>query len=208
MDPATQTKCRHHEDDITLTDGSVVLPDGISTVRLVLYIQGSKERILLSGVRYCSKLETKLIPLGMLDQKGLSYSSHKGILKVKDKVVPIMIGHPTPHNLYKVSFDISVNGFQIIHSRAMTAGKSKLVACLSIWHRRFAHLNEASIKHLVDITSGMLITPSFSKLSFYIICVEAKKTRQPHREPCSHSTTTGFRLHADVGDRGDTFATF
>ena len=119
-----------------------------------------------------------------------------------------MIGHLTPHNLYKVSFDSSVHDFQISHSRAMTAGKSKSVACLSIWHRRFDHLNEASIKHLVDITSGMVITPSFSTLPFYSICVEAKMTRQPHRQPRSHSTTAGFRLHADIGGGGDTFATF
>lgn len=33
-------------------------------------------------------------------------------------------------------------------------------------------------------------------------------TRQPNREPRSHSTTAGFRLHADVGGGGDTYATF
>lgn len=33
-------------------------------------------------------------------------------------------------------------------------------------------------------------------------------TRQPHREPRSHSTTAGFRLQADVGGGGDTYATF
>lgn len=90
----------------------------------------------------------------------------------------------------------------------MTAGTSKSAASLLIWHRRFAHLNEASIKHLADITSGMVITPSSCTLPFCSICVEAKMTRQPHREPRSHSTTAGFRLHADVGVGGDTYATF
>lgn len=33
-------------------------------------------------------------------------------------------------------------------------------------------------------------------------------TRQPHREPRSHSTTAGFCLHADVGGGGDTYTTF
>ncbi len=32
-------------------------------------------------------------------------------------------------------------------------------------------------------------------------------SRQPHREPLSHSTTAGFLLHADVGGGGDTYAT-
>lgn len=54
----------------------------------------------------------------------------------------------------------------------------------------------------------MVITPSSSTLPFCSVCVEAKMTRQPHREPRSHSTTAGFRLHADVGGGGDTYATF
>ncbi len=33
-------------------------------------------------------------------------------------------------------------------------------------------------------------------------------TRQPHREPRSHSTAAEFCLHADVGGEGDTYATF
>ncbi len=144
----------------------------------------------------------------MLDRKSLLYWPHKGILEVKDNAVPIMIGHLIPQNLYKVSFDSSVNDFQIIHSRTMTEGKSKSVTCLSIWHRRFAHFNKASIKHLIDITSGMVITTSFNTLPLYSICVEAKMTIQPHWEPRSHSTTVGFRLHADVGGGGDIFATF
>lgn len=86
-DPDSLTKCRHPEDDITLANGSVIFPDGIGTVSLIFRIKGSAERILLSGVRYCSKLDTKLIPLGMLNRKGMSYSSHKGILEVQDNAV-------------------------------------------------------------------------------------------------------------------------
>ncbi len=207
-DPTTLTKFRHPEDKITLANGSVVPSDGIGIVSLVFCIKGSTERITLSGVWYCSKLDTKLISLGMLDRKGLSYSSYKDILEVQDNAVPIMIGHLTPYNLYKVSLDSSANNFRTISFRAMTAGTSKSAASLSIWHRRFAHFNEASIKHLADITSGMVITPSSSRLPFCSICVEAKMTRQPHREPCSHSTTAGFCLHADVGGGGDTYVTF
>lgn len=145
-DPDSLTKCRHPEEEITLADGSVILPDEIGTVSLVFRTKGSAERILLSGVRYCSKLDTKLISLGILDRKGLSYSSHKGILEVQDNAVPIMIGHLTSHNLYKVNLDSPSKDLQVTPSRAMTAGTSKSAADLSIWHRRFAHLNEASTK--------------------------------------------------------------
>ncbi len=115
-DPATLTKCRHPEDEITLADGSVVFPDGIGTVSLVVCIKLSKERMILSGVWYCSKLDTKLISLGTLERKRLSYSSHKGILEVRDNAVSIMIGHLKPHNLYKISLAGSANDLQTILS--------------------------------------------------------------------------------------------
>ena len=38
--------------------------------------------------------------------------------------------------------------------RAMTASTSKSTADLFVWHRRFAHLNEASIKQLANYTSS------------------------------------------------------
>lgn len=76
------TKCRHIQDETTLADGSVILPDGIGAVSLVFSTKDSAERILLSGVRYYSKIDTKLIPLGMLDRKGLSHSSQKCILEI------------------------------------------------------------------------------------------------------------------------------
>lgn len=130
-DPDSLTKCRHPEDDITLANGSVIFPDGIGTVSLIFRIKGSAEKILLSGVRYCSKLDTKLIPLGMLNRKGMSYSSHKGILEVQDNAVPIMMGHLTSHNLYKVNLDNPSKDLQVIPFRAMTAGTSKSTANLS-----------------------------------------------------------------------------
>lgn len=50
-DPHSLTKCRRPQDDITLADGSVILPDGIGTVSLVFSIKDSAERIILSVVR-------------------------------------------------------------------------------------------------------------------------------------------------------------
>ena len=177
------TQCRHPQDDITLADGSVILPDGIDTITLLFRTKNSTEKIFLSGVRYCSKLDTKLISLGMLDRKGLSYSSSGGILEVRDRALPIMSGHLTAHNLYKVDLEDATTNFVTISQRAMTANTSKSAADLLVWHRRFAHLNEASIKELVTITSGMVISPSTNKLPFCSVCVEAKITRQPHRQP-------------------------
>lgn len=200
-------KCQHPQDDIILANGSVILPDGIGTIALIFCNKDSTEKILLSGVCYCSKLDTKLISLEMLDQKELSYSLHSGILEVCDGLAPIMFGHLIAYNLYKVYLEEPTNLVTISH-QAMRARTFKSAANLSVWHRQLAHLNKAAIKQLTKITLGMKITPSSNILSFCIVCVQAKITRQPHQDPQSHSTTAGFQLHVNVGGAGDTYATF
>ncbi len=64
------------QDDIALADGSVILPEDIGKVWFDFAVNGRPNRIFLSGVRYCTKLDTKLISLGMLDRKGLTYYTH------------------------------------------------------------------------------------------------------------------------------------
>lgn len=152
-----------------MADGSVILPDGIGTVAFIFCNKGSTEKIFLLGVRHCSKLNAKLIFLGMLDQKGLSYSSHGGTLEVCDGSVPVMFGHLTAYNLYKVDL-VETTNLVTISYRAMTAGTSKSAADMSVWHRRSAHPNEAAIKQLAKITSGMTITPSSNILPFCSVC--------------------------------------
>ncbi len=75
-------KCQHPQDDINLANGSRILPDGIGKVPILCCVNGHTEKIFLSGVRYCPRLDTKLISLGMLDRKGLAYSSRHRILRV------------------------------------------------------------------------------------------------------------------------------
>ena len=202
------TQCRHPQDEITLADGSVILPDRIGTITFFFHTRNSTEKIFLSLVRYCSKLDTKLISLKMLDRKGLSYCSSGGLLDVRDRALVIISGHLTANNLYKFDLEEAATNSVIISQRAMTPNTSKSVADLIIWHRRFAHLNEVSIKQLVNITSGIVISTFTNKLPFCIVCVKAKITRQPHRQPRTHKKFPGFWLHADIGGSGDTFGPF
>ena len=67
--------CTSPQDDITLVDRSVILPEGIEKVWFNFEVNGQPNQIFLSGVRYCTKLDTKLISLGMLDRKSLTYSA-------------------------------------------------------------------------------------------------------------------------------------
>lgn len=77
-DSATLTKYCHPEDNIILANGSVILPNRIGTISLKFCIKGTIEKIPLLGIQYCSKFDIKLISLGILDWKDLSYSLYKG----------------------------------------------------------------------------------------------------------------------------------
>ena len=135
---ATLLKYQHLQDNISLANRSTVIPDGIGTVPLLFYINRHSEKISLSSVCYCSKLDTKLISLGMLDRKELAYSSQHKIFSVGGSFSAIMIGRLTPYNLYKVQISeapgkVSATpalSTEIDFSHAMTAGTSKSAADL------------------------------------------------------------------------------
>ena len=118
--PKDLQPCTSPQDDITLADRSVILPEGIRKVWFNFAVNGRLKRIFLSGIRCCTKLDTKLIFLGMLKRKGLTYYSHQGLLTVKDQNAVIMTGQPNCHNLYQVNLDVeSSMPSQLAH--AMTA---------------------------------------------------------------------------------------
>ena len=125
-------KCQYSQEDITLVHGSIILPDVIGSVPLLFCVNGYTEKITLSDVRYCLKLDTKLISLGMLYRKELAYSSQNGILSVRDSSSTIMVGRLTLHNFYKVDLSEAANKVsaltaftKIDFGCAMTAGISR-----------------------------------------------------------------------------------
>lgn len=90
----------------------------------------------------------------------------------------------------------------------MMANTSKSAADFLIQHRCFAHFNEAFIKELVIITSGIVISLSTNKLLFCSICVKPKITRQPHQQPQTYITILRFQLHVVIGRNRNIYAIF
>ncbi len=103
--PKDLQPCISPQDDITLADGSVILPEIIGKVWFNFAVNGRPHQIFLSGVRYCTKLDTKLPSLCMLDRKDLTYYAHQGFLIVKNLNAVIMTGQLNRHNLYHVNLD-------------------------------------------------------------------------------------------------------
>lgn len=63
------------QDDMTFADRSVILLQSVGKVWFNFEINSRPNQIFLLGVRYCAKLDTKLISLGRLEKKSLKYSA-------------------------------------------------------------------------------------------------------------------------------------
>ena len=204
--PTDLQPCTSPQDDITLADGSIILPEGIGKVWFNFAVHGRTNRIFLSGVRYCTKLNTKLISLGMLDRKGLTYYTHQGLLTVKDQNAVIITGQFNRHNLYHDNLD-SESSLPSQLAHAMTATISQFPADIVTWHCRFAHLNQTYLKRVPSMTFGMKIHAESADLPFCTVCVESKMTKQPHCDAHTPSDIPGYCIHADVGGSANAYVT-
>ena len=70
--------------------------------------------IFLLKIWYYSKIDIKLIFLGILNWKNLLYSLYKFIFKVYGSAMPVIKGYLISHNLYKVNFNNFRKNLQIM----------------------------------------------------------------------------------------------
>lgn len=175
-----RTKCHYLKNNIIIANESVIFSNRIGTVSLIFCIKDYVEKILLLEIQYCSKLNTKLISLKILDEKSLLYLLHKIILKIQNNIVLIMINYLISQNLYKVNFNNPNKDCQVIFFQIITIKRSKLIANLSIWYQRFTNINKTFSKQLVYVILSMIIFLSSIMLLFCNICIKAKRSRQPH----------------------------
>lgn len=124
---------------------------------------------------------------------------------VKDNTMIVIEGQLDRHNLYRIPLNNSIVIFTI-QNRAMAASNSKSSANINIWYARFAHLNATYLKRLPNMTSGMKILSTNSKLPFCSTFVQAKMTRQPHCNPHTPSEIPGFCIYLDVGGSANVYA--
>ena len=104
---------------------------------------GVSELYYLDDVRWCPHLDTKLISLGLLDQKDLTYSAQQGQLRVQWGDKTVMTGVKNDNNLYSVKLS-ALPVYKDKQTRAYISKQSTQPDLLT-WHRRFGHLNEASV---------------------------------------------------------------
>ena len=152
----------------------------------------------------------------MLDRKRREYSSQQGIFSLRDRFSKIMVGSLTPYNLYKVEVSDAANkvsatqaSTEIEFGCEMTTDVSKLATDQFTWQRQLAYLNEASVKQLSTMVTGMEIFQSQNNTSSLCsVCIEAKMSLQHHQDARLDSSQSQLRLHSDVGGGGRTYIIF
>ena len=126
---------------------------------------------------------------------------------VKNGKTTIMIGKLDTHKIYCVN--ISSNELvSILLSCAMTAVIFLLPTDLTIWQHRFANLNRMNLKHVPDMTQGIKILVGAKDLSSCTICIPAKMTKEPHRDPNISSEIPGFCIYLNIRGGTNVYATW
>ena len=119
-------------DTIRSAFGQEERPQGVGRVWYNFVVDGVSELYYLNDVCSCPHLDTKLISLGHLHQKDLTYSAHQGELRVQWGDKTIMTGVKNDNNLYSVNLDI-LPALQDGKTWACISKKSTQVDLLT-WH--------------------------------------------------------------------------
>lgn len=103
----------HKDDTIRSTFGKEECPQGIGRVSYNFVVDGVAELFYLDDVRWCPYLDTRLISLSRLDQKGLPYSAQQGLpysaqqggIRVQYGDKTVVTGVKNENNLYSVNLE-------------------------------------------------------------------------------------------------------
>lgn len=181
---------------IIVADGSAIRASGVGTIEVTAYFGNRPEQVTISNVYYCPELESNLLSLGILEEKGYKFVGHNGTLSVLDSEEETVLQASRDGTLYRANMEIKAYS-----ARAKVA---KTSASASLWHRRLAHLNVADVAKLASMVNGMDIDSSKEVSNFCEPCVLGKQHRTPSRTPMTRATTKFERIHTDLGGGGNT----
>ena len=153
------------KEPVTLGDGNKVEAHGTGKVKLIM---NSNQSITLQDVLYVPKLSCNLLSVGAAADKGITVDFGQDYcnFKMDDHV----IASGTRNNkMYYLDYEAENE-----------ANVASNVEGLKLWHQRFGHANQGSLKKMVD--KGMVNGISINKqeeLGFCEACVEGKEHRDP-----------------------------
>jgi hypothetical protein len=187
--------------DITLGDGRTLKAIGRGKVVVKARLKGkSYKQVNLFDVLFVPGLAYNLVSVTRASEAGLITKFYDDICKVINRQSKCIATGRRVGNLFHLDCVLSDYGSHIVETRA----ECQAMTHVDQWHRRFGHLNIASLKFLLQ--NQMVDELNFNELekpSFCEPCLEGKQQRQPFPDSKSMSKRALDLVHSDVCGKFD-----
>nr|GEV79495.1 retrovirus-related Pol polyprotein from transposon TNT 1-94 [Tanacetum cinerariifolium] len=126
---------------------------------------------------------------GMLDSKGLKYTSENGVLRVSNRALVVMKSNKGTSSLY------TLQGETITGSAFISCSDKSDSDLTMLWHMRLGHMSEKGI--VIWSKQGLLDNHKVSSLEFCEHCVIEKQNRVSFSKLIHQTKVTPDYLHSD-----------
>jgi hypothetical protein len=173
----------------------VILDDGEHTNK-------ASTNVHLHDVHYCPEVDSNLLSLGVLEEKGLTFNARSSVLRVLDHDEDVVLVANRQRNVYVLHQPIEINQYSSLSP--IFSAKPK-PASMDVWHQRAGHVNQKDLSQLPLIATGVKFSDPGPPSAFCEACVLGKQHRVHNSSPATHrSTIPGERLHSDLFGGGNT----
>ena len=164
---------------------------GTGNVRIQIIVEGTQRTCMLMGAYHVPELGYSLVSVPSLDKRKLytQFGDQRCLIKNHSEV--LLATGTIQGNVYKLDVDSS----RQVHSQALIASD------ISIWHKRLAHIDPASVMkmHKDGCVLGLEISPYDESPQMCDDCIIGKGHRHPFPKASSSRTSKLLELvHSDV----------
>ena len=174
---------------IFIGDGSSLIATGVGTVSI------PEINFELKEVLYCPEFSTNLMSANCLTRAGYHISFYGDAFQVKNKNKKVLLSGKADGGLYKVGYR-PVVALAVTTRSKRTHVTTRSNETADIWHQRFCHACENSMREAVNgsVRNG---PTSVHSLSNCPACALGKMKAQPH-PPANRKTALLELIHTDV----------
>lgn len=178
-------------------DGETIVAEHAGTVKVISVVNGKQIDCIIEDALFIPKLRCNLFSVMKVEKAGMRVVFEFGEAKVY-RGSKIVASASRREKLYELDF---YSTRQAVGDALLSCGR--IQKTLELWHRRYGHLNENSLKQLLqyEMVSGMRMN-SVDNCHDVIVCescVVSKQTRKPFSASVDkHSSRVLELVHTDV----------
>jgi hypothetical protein len=184
------------ETPIRLADGNIIYSAGIGSVRFQPVIKGKLGRLLeIERVLHVPALRSNLLSVLYLVRKKAFYVTlHCNTIYFRLARQLVFTATIKENNCGYL------DGHTVLPKSLSAMSASTCPLDITLWHRRFAHLNVDSVKRIIrdDLVTGLVIKSSTAPDPICAPCLAGKQHRGPIPKTATRATGLLDLIHSDV----------